>query len=421
LDLLKALPDTLERAQQELALHISLGTPLIAIKGWAAPEVENAYTRARALCHQVGETAQLFPVLLGLGNFYLGRGEYKTARELAEQLLALARSTQDCVFLPEVHYVLGLALYILGEFVPAREHLEQGIALYDPQQHRFHTFLYGVDSKMGCLSYTAQTLRELGYSDQALKRSQETLTFAHELSHPFSLAWAFVSAARFHQFRQEVQLAQEQAEAAIALSTEQGFPSWLAWGTILRGWALAEQGWGEEGIAQIQQGLAAFRASEIKFFRSYSLALLAEAYGKGGQPQHGLPLLSEALDVVGKTGECFYEAELYRLKGELTLQRQFKVPSSEFEVPNTQHLTPRTQAEAEACFLKAIDIARQQQAKSLELRATVSLARLWQQQGKTVEARQTLAEIYGWFTEGFDTADLKDAKALLDEFQSKTH
>ena len=241
---------------------------------------------------------------------------------------------------------------------------------------------------------------------------------AQELSHPFSLAWTFHYAARLHQFRRERQAAQERAEAMMALSSDQGFPEFLACGTILRGWALAVQGQGEEGIAQIRQGWAVWRATGAELWRPHWLALLAEAYGKVGQTEEGLALLAETLTAVDKTGERWYEAELCRLKGELTLQK-FQVSGSKFQVANTQHPAPNTQAEAEAeaCFHKAIEIARRQQAKSLELRAVMSLSRLWQNQGKKAEARQMLAEIYGWFTEGFDTADLKEGRVLLEELQ----
>jgi predicted ATPase len=183
----------------------------------------------------------------------------------------------------------------------------------------------------------------------------------------------------------------------------------------LRGWALAEQGQAEEGIAQMRQGLVAWQATGAEVFRSYYFALLAEVYGKKGQSAEGLALLPEAFAAMHQTGELLFEAELYRLKGDLTLQKEFQVSSSKFQVPpSPQPLTPSTQTEAEACLLKAIDIARQQQAKSLELRATVSLARLWQQQGKKSEAHQMLSDIYHWFTEGFDTKDLQEAKALLE-------
>ena len=232
------------------------------------------------------------------------------------------------------------------------------------------------------------------------QRIHEALTLAQELAHPFSLAFALYFAAWLHQFRREGQAAQERAEAAMALSTRAGVSAyWVAWGTILRGWALAVQGQGAEGMAQMRQGLAAWRATGAELRRPYFLALLAEAYGKAGQAEEGLHVLAEALAAVAAdSGERFCEAELYRLKGELLLQAG--------TVPDD--------AEAEACFQQALDMARRQQAKSLELRAAMSLSRLWQQQGKRAEAHELLAPIYGWFTEGFDTADLQEAKALLE-------
>jgi predicted ATPase len=220
--------------------------------------------------------------------------------------------------------------------------------------------------------------------------------------------------AVFHQLRHEGQLTQRRAEAVVTLSIEQGFPFWSAWGTILQGWVLAEQGQREEGVAQIRQGLAAYRAIGGEMMRSQFLALLAEVHGKMGQADEGLIALAEAVAAVDKTWERRWEAELYRLKGELTLQK-FQISSSRVSITETRPLIPDPQGEAEACFLKAIKIACKQQAKSLELRATTSLARLLAKQGRRDEARAMLAKIYGWFTEGFDTAELKDAKALLDE------
>jgi TOMM system kinase/cyclase fusion protein len=414
LELLKLVPDTPERARHELTLQAALGAPLQATKGWAAPEVEQAYTRARELCQQVDETQGLFPILWGLFLFYIVRAELQPGRELGEQLHNLAQSIQDPVLVLEAHLATGTLLFHLGELIPAREHLEQGIALYNLQQHRSLAFLYGTDPGVHCLSYASWVLWVLGYPAQALKRSQEALALAQELSHPFILAFSLDYAATFHQFRRERQTTQEQAAAAITLCAEQRFVYYLTCGSVLQGWALAEQGQGEEGVAQIHQGVAAFRAMGAGIRQPLYLALLAEACGKVGQAEEGLSALSEALMLVNKTGQCWYEAELYRLKGELTL-KQFGVRSSEFGLPNPQHPTPSPQAEAEACFQKAIEVARGQSAKSWELRAVMSLSRLWQQQGKKAEAWQLLAEIYGWFTEGFDTKDLQDAKRLIEE------
>ena len=362
-------------------------------------------------------------MLWGLWNFYLVRAEFQTAHKLARQLFSLAQRGQDPALLLEAHFALGWTLCLAGEFAAARGHLEQGITIYDSQQHRVLAVLYGgEDPGVGCQSFAALALWFLGYPDQALQRSREALALAQELSHPYSLAVALDWAAWLHQYRREGQRTQEQAEAAIVLSSEQGFPFWLAKGTILRGWALAEQGQVQAGIAQMEQGLAALRARGAEVRLTWRLAMLAEAYGKVEQTEKGLTVLDEALATADTTGERFYEAELYRLKGELTLQSkispgQVKTSQDKSEITNSQPLAPNPQAEAEAegCFQQALDVARRQEAKSLELRAAMSLSRLWQQQGKRQEAYDLLAPIYHWFTEGFDTADLQDARALLAE------
>jgi predicted ATPase len=244
----------------------------------------------------------------------------------------------------------------------------------------------------------------LGYHDQALKLSQEVLALAQKLSHPYRLATASLFVTWLHALRREAQATLEMAEITINLSAEQGFPLWLASGTILRGWALAEQGQTAEGMAQIRQGLSDWRATGAEVCLSYLLALLAETYGKVGQVEDGLAVLAEALTTLEQTGERFWEAELYLLKGKLLLQAEAKAEALR-----------QAQDEAEKCFWQAIDITRRQEARSLELRAVVSLSRLWQSQGKQVEAKQMLAEIYGWFTEGFETADLQEARTLLEE------
>ncbi|RPJ00372.1 MAG: hypothetical protein EHM39_04960, partial [Chloroflexi bacterium] len=329
LTLLATLPDTSERAQQELDLQTTLGPALINTKGQAAPEVLHAYARARELCQQVGQTPQLFQVLRGLWYFYLHRVELQTARELGEQLLTLAQHIGDPALLLEAHYALGNTLNYLGEFPATQAHFAHGIALYDPQQHRAHAFRYGQDPGMMCRAYAGVTLWLLGYPDQALQRSHEALTLAQKLAHSYSLATALAFAAWLHHFRRERQLTQERADAGIALATEQGFKVLVAQGTIFRGWALAQRSAAletaqvqiEEGIAQMQQGLAAWRATGAKVFRPYGLALLADAYVQVGQIEEGLTLLSEAMAVANDTGERRWEAELHRLKGELLLAR----------------------------------------------------------------------------------------------------
>ncbi len=295
---------------------------------------------------------------------YVVRAEYKTARELGEQCFTLAQRVQDPALLVEGHRALGQCLYLLGELVPAREHLEQGIALYGPQPHHSYTLLYWNDPGVVCRAWGAFALWLLGYPDQALKRTHEALTLARELSHAYDLAVALGRAAMLHHFRQERRVTQERAEETITLATEQGFPFFAVQGSILRGWALAEQGQMEAGIAQIRQGLTTLRVMGIESSRPHNLALLAEAYGKAGQIEEGLAALTEALATIHR-GERYFEAELYRLKGELTLAQS-----------SVQSLGSSVQKEAEECFLKGIEVARRQQAKSLELRAVMSLARL---------------------------------------------
>jgi len=398
LEVLMTLPDTVERAHQELDLQTTLGPVLMAVKGQSSQDTERAYARARELCQQVGETPQLFPVLHGLWRFYMVRAEFHATRELAEQLFGLAQRAEDPALLLEAQRVMGTTMFWLGEMRQAQAHFEQGMALYDPQQHRSHAFVYGQDPGVACQSFAGWPIWVLGYPDQALQSVHKALTLAQELTHPFSLVYVLAMAAVVHQFRREAQEAQERAEELIALSTEQGFPHWLAFGTILRGWALTAQGQGAEGISLIHQGLDSHRALGAEVDKPYFLALLTEAYGKVGQPEEGLTVLGEALAIVDNTGGRNWEPELRRLKGELLLMQQ-----------------GQKVAEAEECFRKALETARRQEGKSLELRVAMSLSRLWQQQGKQEGAHHLLAEIYDWFTEGFDTADLKEARALLEE------
>ena len=402
LELLATLPETPQRLQCEVDMLIALGASLIATKGWAAPEVGETYTSAQQLCQHLEDPYQLFPVLRGLWSYYLVRAELQTAHALGEQLLALVQQAQDAAMLLVAHRALGATLFFLGTAASAYTHLAQGLALYDPQQHRAQAFLYGEDTGVVCRSHAAWALWYLGYPDQGLARNDEAVTLAQHIVHSPSLCYVLNCAAYFHQFRREVRAAQERAEAAISLAKEQGFPTWMASCSLLHGWALAQQGQAQEGIEQIHQGLTAWRATGAEEGRPYFLALLAEAYGSMGQPETGLTVLAEALTLMDTTRERVWEPELYRLKGELLLQQNAD-----------------NQAEAETCFAQAMAIAQNQQAKSWELRAATSLARLWQQQGKRNEARQLLGDVYYWFTEGFDTADLQDAKALLEVLEEE--
>ena len=398
-DLLTTLPESRARSQQELVVQMTLGTVWRVTKGQAAPEVERLYSRARELCEQVGEPPQLFRVLWGLWHAYGTRGAYQTRRALAEQLLSLAQRLHDPDLLLEAHHALWTTLLSGGELMAARPHLAQGMQLYDPQRHRTHAALYsGHDSGVCCRMQTAHSLWLLGYPDQAVASIQAALALAQQLAHPLSLTMALRWAAVLHHLRREVSLTQARAEASMTIATDQGFPQQVATASPLRGWALAMSGHGTEGIAQIHQGLATFRASGATRDRPEHLALLAEASAQVGQTAEGLEALAEALTTVATSGVPWWEAELHRLRGALLLQRSVAQP-----------------VEAEACFQQALAVACQQQAKSLELRAAMSLSRLWRQQGKRAEARELLAPIYSWFTEGFDTLDLQEAKALLEE------
>jgi class 3 adenylate cyclase/predicted ATPase len=400
LELLKTLPETPQRLQREVDMLTALGASLAATKGYATPEVEQTYRYARQLCQHLEDPYQLFPVLRGLWNYYANRAELQTAQALGEQLLVLAQQAQDPTMLVAAHRALGAILYCLGAVAEAHTHFAQGIALYDPQQHRASVFLHGQDSGVLCCIFAAWALWYLGYPEQGLARSQEAVTLAQQSAHPFSLGFALCWAAVFHQFRREVRFTQERAEAAMSLALDWGFPIWVAYSSILHAWALAHQGQAKEGIDQLHHGMMAWRATGAEIFRPYWLALLAEAYGTAGEPHAGLTVLAEALTHADTTGERWYEPELYRLKAALLLQQN-----------------AANQAEAENCFQQAIRIAQSQQAKSWELRAATSLARFWQSQGKCQEAHDLLTPVYHWFTEGFDTADLKDAKALLDELE----
>jgi predicted ATPase len=398
LAVLQTLPPTPEQAQHELVLQTTLGPALMAVKGFAAPEVEHTYIRAHALCQQIGEKSRLFPVLWGLWSLYLVRAQHQTGRELAEQLLSLAQQTQDRALSVQAYRARGTILFFVGEFAHARADFERGMAFYNPQAFRSYMLVYGHDAGVTCLSHVAQVLWVLGYPDQAGQRNHEALALAQEVSHPFSLAYALGFAGRFHHFRRDRQAVQAQADALLALADEQGFTQWLAIGAVLRGWVLVEQGQQTEGMTQIHQGLAAYWATGAALARSYWLTLLVEACGATGQVEEGLNVLAEAQMAVRTTGERFWEAELYRLQGALRLRQAVQ-----------------DESQAEACFHHALDVARSQQAKALELRAAMSLAHLWQQQGKRQEARELLAPVYNWFTEGFTTADLQEARALLEE------
>ena len=398
LALLATVPDSPERTRHELTLQLSLGELLMAAKGMASPEAGDVYTHAQALCDQGEETTQRFRVLWGLFVFHTAQARLPTGAALSQQLFELAQRQPDPVLVVAGHLAVGVVALFRGDLVIARTHLEQSVRLGDPWQPPTPPFYGGYHPGVSILSWIAQILGGLGYGDQARQRCQEALGLARQLEHPPSLAYAELSAALLAQCRRDVASTQAHADAVMALAEAQGFALRLEQGRMLRGWALAMRGDVATGMAHIRQGVAASQGVGPEILRLHWLALLAEAYGRAGQPEAGLTVLAEALTRVAATEAHWWEAEVLRLKGALLLQRPRP------EVP-----------QADACWCQALEVAHRQQAKALELRTAMSLGRLWQQQGKRAEARELLAPIYSWFTEGFDTPDLQEAKGLLEE------
>jgi DNA-binding winged helix-turn-helix (wHTH) protein/tetratricopeptide (TPR) repeat protein len=414
LELLAKLPDNVERAQQELCLQLTLGVPLIATEGHAAPDVGSVYLKARELCQQVGDTPDISEVLWGLRSFYTLRSDIGTAREIGEEFLRLAERLPYPGLAMRGHWALESTFTHLGEFALAMEHFEKALLLYDPGRHLDDAFLYALNPGVAMPCFAAWALWFLGQPDQSLDRLHEAVARSRESSEPLGLAHALIFAAILHQLRREEELAQEHAEAAIVVSSEHGLVMYQAIATIMRAWALIKHGRAEEAIEQIREALAALQATGTELFRPHFLALLAEALDKARQVEEGLRALEEALTAAN--GERYYEAELYRLKGELLLEQSAgRVSRAASGTNAVVEAEPTTIVDAEGCFNQSIKIAQRQKAKSWELRSVMSLARLFKDQGKQEEARVLLTRIYDSFTEGFDTVDLREAKALLDE------
>ncbi|OGO17115.1 MAG: hypothetical protein A2Z14_13250 [Chloroflexi bacterium RBG_16_48_8] len=396
IDRLQSMPDTRERAQRELGLQIALGAPLITTKGYGAPEVQEAFSRARELSLQVLDPFQLFPLIYGLRTFYLMRAEHKTAREIAEQLIALAEQEQDPSFFLQAHEALGSTLFYLGELPLARVHLEKGIDLYNAQEHQAHAFLYGQDPGVACRSYLGLTLWSLGFPEQGLKWIEGALHLAREGDHPFSLALALDFAAFFFVLCRESDSAQFHAEEAVVISDKHNFPMWLAMGKILLGWTQAEQGAINNGIERMKEGLEAWQGIGAILGQPNFSALLADLLGRVGQIEEGLDVVTKALEAIQITDERVNEAELYRLQGELLRTHGADA------------------ATIESSFHRALEIARQQGAKGPELRAALSLSQYSFERDHQEQALSLLSEVYRWFKEGRDTKDLMAAKAFLE-------
>jgi predicted ATPase len=401
LDLIPLLPDTPERARRELALLLAMVVPTIATQSWAAPELGQVYARTRELGQEIGHTPRTLQAMILERHFYFTRGEHRTGLSLAEQFYELARQLEDPLYLMLSHGEMGGQLVVMGYFRRSLDQLEQFLALYEPQLHRSLAFVYGQDPGMVALSWATYDLWFLGYPDQALEKSQEAAALAAELDQPFSWVWAVSFAARLHRRRGDIQIVEQFSKKQAMLSTEYGIPLAEAESLMNGGWVLFENGQHQEGIAQFSRGLAVFQSTGMAIHHSEFLALLAEMYGEAGQQEEAASLLDRAQEVMRQTDERYYEAELYRLEGELLLAQD---ASAAPEAGNSFH--------------RAIDVARRQHAKMCELRATVSLCRLWLAQegaAKRQEAREMLSAVYRWFTEGFDTPDLQEAKALLED------
>ncbi|MBV8053726.1 MAG: hypothetical protein JO071_00625, partial [Deltaproteobacteria bacterium] len=397
LDLSRKLSDPSERLIRELALQFDIASALTPLKGWAADEVESSYNRARDICEQLGRPPQLFFVWGGLWATYFIRGEFRTAEDIAQQLLREAESLSEPTLLIFGHLTSGDCAYYRGHLLRAKQHLDFVISTYDPDRTG-PLLQFGFDPKVNSLGFAGTTLWSLGYADQGLVAAEKGLALASKIGHANTLAGIQSLASMVHQYRRSASSVYQLAEAQRAVSSDHGLSFWLALANIPLGWALAEQGSTDEGIRLIFEGIARYRATGSGVGLPYHFCLLAEACSRARRLDEALEAVKEGLRISEETGGHEHDPELYRLKGELILARG-----------------PSDLAEAQECFEQAIAVGRTQTAKSWELRATTSLARLLAKQDRREEARAMLAEIYNWFTEGFDTADLKGAKALLDE------
>jgi predicted ATPase/class 3 adenylate cyclase len=397
---LQAFPQTPARLERELAFQMLLGPAIIALKGYGSQEVLQVYAHAQELCQQMGDPPQAFPVLYNLARLHFNRAEHQQARALGTRLLHIAHDQDAADLLVAAHTILGATCNAQGELPAALTHHKQADAHYDRQQHHALVARFATDNGVVNRIIATWSLCPAGYLDQARSVSKATVAYAEELAHPLTLAFAYAAGTFAPLYCKERDTVRTWAEAAMSLAVEHGFTQWRGWGILLKGWVQAEHGQVEEGLVQMRQGLVTWQSAGAQSWMPNGLRLIAEVCGNKGRLEEGLQVVAEALERINRTGEHLWEAELYRLKGEILWQQH-------------RANTPPV----EACFQEALAVARHQQAKSWELRAAMSLSRLWQQQAKRAAARELLAPIYGWFTEGFDTADLQEAKVLLEELE----
>jgi class 3 adenylate cyclase/tetratricopeptide (TPR) repeat protein len=395
LDQLSLLPDNRERQRQELESCSALAAVLQAVKGFAAPETGQAYARARELWERLDSPLEFLRIPYGQSRHHAFRGEFDLAHGVDEDLLRLSRQRNDSAGLVLGHISFGRNLYVAGRLASSRSHLEAGLALYDPISHRSLTHQVGINPCVSLHGFLGNVLYCLGFSDQALAQINAAIAEARRLAHAPTLAASLAFGAHAHLRLGDHATSGELAGQLIAVAIELGFPHWRAQGMICRGWAEIKNGDVTKGISLLRSGLAAYRATGAEQWMSEYTPLLATACEINGQIEEALTLLDQALQTVQRTGERWFEAELNRHKGRLLLR------------------LGHTEA-AEELYCQALGIAREQEAKLWELRAAVSLAQLRRNQDRRAEARDLLAPVYGWFSEGLDTADLKQAKALLE-------
>jgi len=384
---------TQERNQNKLDLLVALGGPVLAVRGYASPEVGEIFTEADRLCREIGDSPRTFEAVQGLWAYFLVRGQLDAARSLAERLVQI--STGQPSFELEGFLRLGITCSMLGQPVSALEHFEKVLRLHDPDLHRSNVYVYGQDPLVSCYCHLSVVLWLLGFPDQALTKSDAAIRTAKEVRHSFSLSWALLYSAIIHTLRRETEASNARATELADLSAKQAFAYRLAQARILKGWSISKNQTSADAAIEIRKGIQEVTATGAEVYLPYYLALAAECWNAVNDHQQSLRTIAHALEIITKTGERFYEAELYRLRGETLLSG------------------PCDMIEAEASFLKALDISRGQRSKSLELRAATSLVRLRLSKGETLEARDMLARLLSDFSEGYESSDYLQAKQLL--------
>ena len=398
LELVQAQPPSIGRRQAETALWLALGAALIAPKGYAADEVRAAFARAREFAHQSGDQKQLFLALRGLWTCNLLRTELREASGLAEQIFELGQQSGTAEWMLVAHRVMATSLFHLGRIEEARRLFDAGLAFWDPALSADYTVAYGEDPGLFCCGYAAWCADFVGFRDEALARIHRSLDHGGGQPNRYGLAVALSYAALLHQFRREPKRVASLTQERIELCREEGVVQWLAHCRLLQGWALAVEGHHADGLGALSEGIAAWQGLRMQLMMPYFSMLLAQAHAAAGQIDPSLEALEESDGLATRTGHQTFEAARAHQRGELLLRASVAQP-----------------AQAERQFVRCLELARTQGCRTIQLRAATSLARLWAEQGKRAAARDLLAPVYGWFSEGFDTPDLIEANALLDE------